>query len=397
MMSSKKLIFLLSQERAIDSLAALATQVSRRGIGAEFWWPLHPGPVQGSYKKALASLQMFNPKWALKFFDSQKSWDRNVKRVLSRKHLVFAQTPYLEDHYSETSRILLLKNGPGYVGYGAWIFESSLAFALEDYKNFYPFLVANEFELMEYERHGVSNENMLITGIPGPYEVFKRSKDLREGVSRIESRHKPKLLWAPHWARGISTWESVLPTMVRFAKSNLEIDLIVRPHPMLTEFTDLELPAGYQVSSKVSQESQGLLNQLFTLENVELSSRTMADDCLRADWCVTEGVGIIAHWAATGKPLGVLRWEHSPEFYRSYQALRSAASLINVDRLENLDAWLEHQKTTFDPHSCSADLVSASFNFYHPEREPGRIFADWVKSGHRKSAASIEGSHLPTD
>jgi hypothetical protein len=70
-----------------------------------------------------------------------------------------------------------------------------------------------------------------------------------------------------------------------------------------------------------------------------MSSASMIDDVLRADYLITEGISIIGYWATTGKPIAVLRDPNSPTFNEDGNNLLSAMEQIGDADL--LSEWLK--------------------------------------------------------
>jgi hypothetical protein len=78
----------------------------------------------------------------------------------------------------------------------------------------------------------------------------------------------------------------------------------------------------------------------------------MIEDVMRSDFLITEGVSIIGYWAATGKPLVVLRDADSPTFNDDGNKLLSG--IEQIEDAKSLFEWLkksyteEHVKTNFN-------------------------------------------------
>ena len=109
----------------------------------------------------------------------------------------------------------------------------------------------------------------------------------------------------------------------------------------------------------------------------------MVEDCIRADFCVTDGVSIIAYWAATGNPLAILRDTHSPDMSIQFEDINAAVDTIPVGTSGTLAAWLD--AFALDPKrgldfETQAQLIKGALNFFSGNREPGQLFSDWIKS-----------------
>jgi hypothetical protein len=159
-----------------------------------------------------------------------------------------------------------------------------------------------------------------------------------------ELRHRPPaeqaitndLLWAPHWSqdwfgqRGFSRWREVAPVLLEFATRHPETRVVVRPHPLLQR--------AVEVAEQSDLGARAYLD-LFSLPNVVLSDRSIADDVASSAALLSDGLSILAYFAATGKPLGVVHDAESPDFNELGYAILACS-----DELDSPDAvaeWLD--------------------------------------------------------
>lgn len=379
-MKRKRIAIVLSQESAFDNLACLSLQLEREGVDVEFVWPWIPGPIQGSPKEAARLLKSYNSNWELRMFKNVLDWKLYFWIRRFRNPLNFAHTPYIQDHYSIETQAFLSEAGPAYINYGINLEKSeATGFDLEAFTNFSPLLVANHSEAQKFLNRGVKKQNLVVTGMPGPFEVYRRST---QPFARGKEPPTAVFLWAPHWIAEWSTWEKVLPEILRFAKANRDVKIIVRAHPFLTAITTKKLPKEYRSSIGQSQQSVEMIYELLNLGNVSQSRTNMVEDCLRADWLLTDGVSIIAYWAATGKPLAISRKAGSPVFSKAFDLIGKNSSMIDTDRPHKIQEWLyervKNHHYLISSELKNADLVAGSQYYYYEESSPGRIFAEWL-------------------
>lgn len=382
---------ILCQESGFDNFANLALQLEREGIEVEFIWPFYAGPLQGSPENANRLLKLHNQAWNLRSFKSRLRWGMFLLYSKFREYKFFAQTPYIDDHYHPRTAKLFSHRSIGYLNYGINLEASNpVNFDLEIFKQFSPMLVANQFENAIFIARGAKSPNLVVTGMPGPYEVFLQNQ------TRVlyQLSGKPvTLLWAPHWNREWSTWERVLPELLRFAKEKPEVRVLIRAHPLLMQISGRTLPKGYLLSEATSERISEELNELLSQSNVQISGGTMVSDCLESDWLLTDGISIIAYWAATGRPLAVTRKLQSPEFSGFGRRLLNYAQIIDMERPGQVFEWLSRRATIIgqDADSQSGDqgLVSEAKHYFHDGMSPGKIFADWLRGAQGRSESSF--------
>ena len=349
----------------------------------EFVWPFIPGPIQGSPAEANRILASYNPKWKLQEFQNHISWKLFVWQSRRRKTIFFLQTPYIDDHYSELTKQLFEKCRNAYINYGVNIERGeTVALNLGVFKRFSPLLVANLSERQKFLDLGIDPSSLVVTGMPGPFEVHSRC------FSSAPQRKTPKeqrrvLLWAPHWITEWTTWGSVLPELLSIAKAHPELKVVVRAHPFLTAVTKKLLPKEYRSAADDSQASLNLMAEFLSLENVSLSSFNMVDDCIRSDWLLTDGVSIIAYWAATGKHLAITRSVKSPAFSEESDSITAHSQLIDTGQKGQVQRWIMErlENAAHSPASDlpNVDLIAGSTQYFIPGNSPGKIVSDWLR------------------
>ncbi len=175
--------------------------------------------------------------------------------------------------------------------------------------------------------NGVEADRVIVADNPILYELRHRQAD-----RRIDDA--VDLMWAPHWSqdwfgqRGFSRWREVAPVLLEYARSHPDVRILVRPHPLLQRAVDATV-----------DEEASAYRDLLRLPNVDLSRRSMADDVDRSRALLSDGLSILAYFASTGKPLGIVYDDESPEFNDLGYAI-----LATSDQLSDpaaVAAWLE--------------------------------------------------------
>ena len=249
---------------------------------------------------------------------------RHVKK--SKSKAIILQSPYPE-HYPDWFMDFAKEHDLAYAGYGISLSDYTEGqFNTPLIKCSRYLLAASEYEVSGFKETKLVNSEILFTGNPKMYEIRRRMRD----SDRLNQTFTPRLLWAPHWSRfwlegkrGFARWQVTIEPILEFAKNNVSVEVVVRPHPILREallaFSGLEQNELNRESLKTldleaDKDSLNLFSQLLSLENVKLSNSSLVEDVISSSHLITEGVSIIAYWAATGKPILVVRDEESPTF-----------------------------------------------------------------------------------
>lgn len=371
---------LLSQDVAFENLACLAMQLREEEIQLDFIWPFIEGPIQGSATNAIKMLKRFNPSLKLRTFNSKRKWEAFVNKLIDQRAVIFAQTPYVKDHYSIESQDLLEQTETAYVNYGVNLSHDHYCYDLESYADFSAIFVANNYEYQRFRQNNIPEKQLLISGIPALFQIHKSQSKL------IESRklsNFPQVMWAPHWTGEWSTLENSVSEILGFFSENSDIKLLIRPHPLLGAITGKILPPGYQGTNEVSDYVINQFSQLVALKNVQISSSTLAEDCVNSDSLITDGISIIAFFAATGKPIAITRKHNSPDFSHQFNQFSKHVDFLDTNKKGTITSWLEKQskieKLPFSRPKFNQELFEASSEFFEPERSPGQIAAEWIK------------------
>lgn len=291
-----------------------------------------------------------------------------------RPSAVWLLTPF-PDHYPDW--LFSLADGRlVYSGYGpnqsTW---TRGLYQLETYDRCRYILADSDVSRRGYIENGQDPEKVLLVGTPMMYEV-------RRAEARVPLDHVREIdvLWAPHWTEdwfgqtGYSSWRRNSHVFLDFATRHPDARIAIRPHPLLE-------PTLREAS--VDDPDAIAYRELVALPNVEVSEMSMVEDILRAEALVTDGVSIIAYFAATGRPMGVTRYAGSPDSNEVGRALVAASDLLADEAA--LQEWLgllaEH-------HSSPAR--KALSEALHPtfERSPVDLWVEHAMSDRRRRSRS---------
>lgn len=317
-----------------EHLAAIANQAT--ALGFEVCWLLLEMPSARHPSSATHSAGGVDSEHLL----AMKTFEQLEGHFTANQPIaIFLQTPYPE-HYPEWFWKSEWLDRMCFAGYGATLstWDHGL-YQLPVLHDCAWLLAESDFNRQKYADHGNDPARIVVTGNPLMYELRSRlaGRDSRETDPKT-------LLWAPHWtstwfehARGFSRWRAAVVPILEFARLHPEITVLARPHPLLLDHF-VEVAADPSLASDADDRA---LRELLALENVELSDRSFVDDILRADALVTDGVSIIAYFAATGKPLAIMRDVDSPPFNEIGELL-CAESDLQPDSA-SLAQWLSGQ------------------------------------------------------
>lgn len=274
---------------------------------------------------------------------------------------IFLQSPYPE-HYPEWFWQSGWHDRICFAGYGATL--STWDFGLYGLPTLHDcawLLAESEFNRRKYVEHGNDGDRVVVAGNPLMYELRASLAELEPQGPRTSRK---TVLWAPHWTsswfghpRGFSRWREAVVPLLEFAKLHPEITVLARPHPLLLD-RFVKLADDESLASDVEEHA---LRQLLALDTVALSDRTFLDDILRSDALVTDGVSIIAYFAATGKPLAIMRDADSPPFNEVGELLCKMSDLLPDSA--SLAEWLRVQADgSFADFSASRQELSCQLH-----------------------------------
>lgn len=289
---------------------------------------------------------------------------------------VFLQSPYPE-HYPEWFWGLSTQTPFCFAGYGAILDTWEWGhYQLPSLRACAWLLAETEFVRSKYLEHGNDPSRIVVTGNPLMYELRRRLSGSDETPSPRRT-----ILWAPHWSRtwfeykrGYSRWEEAVHAVLQVAKDAAGVDFVVRPHPLfLRQLDQSRADEGDTNRDRYTTA----FHELLQLDNVSLSASGFVDDILRSDALLTDGIGIIAYFAATGRPMAVIRDSDSPPFNPAGQRLCSASDVVS--NADEIAAWLS-EKALGPSMAISADRVALSLELYPAgTASPLSIWADQLR------------------
>jgi hypothetical protein len=345
-----------------EHLAAIANQAT--AMGFDVCWLLLESPGALSSSSATHTASIID---SVHFYPIETAEGLEAHFSVSRPVAIFLQTPYRE-HYPEWFWQSKWLDRMCFAGYGASL--STWEHGLYDLPSLHDcawLLAESDFTQKKYADHGNRPDRIVVTGNPLMYELRGRLAD-----PNAQDPDSKAVLWAPHWtsawfglARGFSRWREAVVPFLEFARLHPEITILARPHPLLLD-RFVELSDDLSLAS--DREERGL-GELLALENVVISDRSFVDDILRSDALVTDGVSIIAYYAATGKPLAIMRDADSPPFNQVGESLCAMSDLL--PNAASLAAWLANQvDQSFAETSVSRQELSS---LVHPTQTDSPI------------------------
>lgn len=277
---TKKFLFVLHEMGTLDHAAALRSQILGGG---------------GEVSHVIIGDNLLPPWAESEFLVTDRLTESEALRRLEAFDGVWLQEPY-EELRPVKWRGLWERVPIVYSGYGVPLTNWKIGyFGLPFYDNCRLILGSGPLDKLEHHSASGGRRNVVITGDPLMFEVVN---------SHEQSRLSPvcrRVLWAPHWtrkwvddARGFATWEWVVRVLHRFFRNHPEVELTVRPHPHLN----------FRLGSLFSQREA---RKLIELPNVSLSKSSMRSDIASADVLISDGVGILAYFGSTGKPVVVIQ------------------------------------------------------------------------------------------
>ena len=302
----------------------------------------------------------------------------------SRSLAVFLQSPYSE-HYPPWFLEVSSECNFAFAGYGISLsnyVDGQFRTPLIQSSKY--LLASSNYDYIGYKNNVSGNGQIIFTGNPLMYEI-RKSLDIQKAVKGTAGL---KLLWAPHWSkfwlegsRGFARWQITLEPILEFARRNPDIEILVRPHPILLEALRAHLEDNAHLFNRESQVSVNseidsgyilLFKELLTLENVSFSKSSLKDDVLTSTHLVTDGVSIIAYWATTGKPILLVNDSESPSF--NEDGLRLMNEIEVASDSKEISNWLKliTLNRNFRIHDPLVNLSKS----LHPtfEESPAAIF-----------------------
>ncbi len=163
------------------------------------------------------------------------------------------------------------------------------------------------------------------------------------------------VLWAPHWtvsgstASGYGCWSQTIGPLSEWIRQNPDARVLIRPHPILRQAWRRILNSDTDGSSyaqlvgqdtEITDHQMRGLRALLSADNVEVSNKTMLSDILRSSVLLADGVSMLGYYAATGKPMLVLRTDKQRNFNPEMGRLIESLDFANPGALYD---WLSEE------------------------------------------------------
>lgn len=240
----------------------------------------------------------------------------------------------------------------------------------------------SEYHRKCYVKYNViEDSNVVVSG----YTKFEQMEKLlcnHEYADKLEwpikQSIKPRLriLWAPHHSLegwfGFSTFKDIYEQMYEFAKENPDVEIVLRPHPALTETMNN--------SGLISKEDlQDYYDRFNSLSNCCLDTNKGYINLFKwSDILITDGVSFLFEYIITGKPIihtdskcNIGFNEFGKQFESSWYKAYSFEDIVKlIERLGSNDDPLKDNRLK---------MKNKVFDF-NEERVPSKLIIDDIKN-----------------
>lgn len=236
-------------------------------------------------------------------FDNYNSIPNDIVHTLN-PDIIFRQSPWEEDIPKQFRTENIKQFKICYIPYGTITLPiENLHFNQNIHKYAWRLYCESEFHRKCYEQYNIVQDcNVIVSG----YTKFEQMNKLLQSdglIWPINSIKKPKLriLWAPHHSLegwfGFSTFSDIYEDMYEFACDNPNIEIVLRPHPALTDTMN---NSGLISKSKL----EDYYNRFNALSNcyVDLGQEYIGLFKF-SDILITDGVSFLFEYIITGKPI----------------------------------------------------------------------------------------------
>lgn len=236
-------------------------------------------------------------------FDDYNSIPDDIIYTLN-PDVIFRQSPWEDDIPKQFRTENIKQFKICYIPYGTiTIPVENLHFNQDLHKYAWRLYCESEFHRKCYEQYNIVQDcNVIVSGYT-KFEQMNKLLDNAELVWPIKSIKKPKLriLWAPHHSLegwfGFSTFANIYEDMYKFASENTDIEIVLRPHPALTETMSN--------SGLISKDKlKDYYNRFNALSNCYLDLGEEYINLFKfSDLLITDGVSFLFEYIITGKPI----------------------------------------------------------------------------------------------
>lgn len=276
------MLFVLHQMGTLDHAVALWRQLVAAGASAYF---------------SLAEEGLELPAWVEEETGGVPMIENPLKAIADRRFdAVVMQMPYDDLKEPVWSTIGSDEAFLVYAGYSVWMVEwEHGGHGLPFYQRCSLIMASSKFEQESFLQSEFAPKAAEWSGDPLMYDMLHSSSS---------AASTPTILWTPHWTEkwvdgnpGFASWKTTVHDVLAAAKRNSAAEFIVRGHPLM------KVEGGDRKSLAASRA----FNELLALPNAHASSSSMRQDMLTATAHLTDGVGIIAYYGTTSKPMAVIR------------------------------------------------------------------------------------------
>lgn len=238
-------------------------------------------------------------------FKSYKSIPNDIIYILN-PDIIFRQSPW-DDDIPDVFRTENIKQfRVCYIPYAINSLPSTeLSFNQSLHKYAWRIYCESEFHKEGYRKNNlVADSNVIVSG----YTKFEQmnkiiNEDYKDLVWPIKRKIRPSLriLWAPHHSLedwfGFSTFHIIYEKMYDFALNNSDIEIVLRPHPALTEVMN---NSGLIKRDKLEEYYERFNN----LENGYVDFNEEYINLFKySDLLISDGVSFLFEYLITGKPI----------------------------------------------------------------------------------------------
>ena len=374
---ARSVLFVLHQMGTLDHAVSLWRQLKDAGAEVHF---------------ALAEDQLEMPEWVGEETTGVTIIGDPLEAISERRYdAVVMQVPYddLKDPVWATI-------GPDdafivYAGYSVWIVEwEHGGHGLPFYQRCSLVLASSKFEQDAFTDSDFAPVAAAWSGDPLMYEMVQAasSAEVPSNEPSASNSSSPVILWTPHWTEtwvdgnpGFASWKITVHDVLASARKNTQATFVVRGHPLMKVEGD----------DRISQKAARAFRKFLALPNVRVSSSSMRHDMLESTAHITDGVGIIAYYSTTAKPMAVIRLGYRwPPYNAAGRALVDASTTVHDSK--SIRRWLDAACAgSLESDYRRMDLVSQLFPLQ--DVSPGEFLLDSLPAG-TGPASSLETASI---
>jgi hypothetical protein len=211
----------------------------------------------------------------------QAPWDRDIPGAYSVRELSFMRLVYTD--------------------YGLGIIKGWVDYDQEFHRKAWMLLCANDDQKQLYIRDAQHNgKRAFVTGYPKFDKLIQRGQEATLWPVKGD-RRRFRLIWAPHhsvtreWL-GFGTFHLVYKDLLRWAASDPDIEIVLKPHPLLLETCAKGLLS--------ETEFNGFLDAWWALGNAGFQiGGDYAPLMSASDAMLTDGISFLTEYPVFGKPM----------------------------------------------------------------------------------------------